>query len=740
MAQFEPLIIRVAVPSPLRRTFDYLIPENLGLTLTESSVQPGCRVMVPFGKREVTGLIIELGNNSEFALEKLKPVSQLIDARPLLPEPLFKMFIWAANYYQHPIGDALFSTLPVLLRTGALPPPQGQHCWQLTTHGKGLGADSLKQARRQRALVELLQDQGPAVAEDLILQTFSRAIVKQLEQKQLIEPTFVSSPPSAASNLLKQDHLPLDQSQQAAMDQIEHHGFNSYLLDGVTGSGKTEIYLQSIEKILRYDRQALVLIPEISLTPQTEKRFRDRFNVPMVTLHSGLSDRQRLDAWMQAKTGQARIIMGTRSAIFTPLQSPGLIILDEEHDQSYKQQEGFRYSARDLAVIRAHQENIPIILGSATPSLESLNNCDNQRYKHLVLSTRAGSAVQPDWRIVDLKAERVESGLAPSTMAAIGTALSNKQQALVFLNRRGFAPAMLCHQCGWSAECNQCDSRLTVHRARHRLICHHCDFQQRIPQQCPSCQSQQLIPVGEGTERSEAFLQQSFPDSQVIRVDRDSTRRKGAMQAVFDKVNSGEPCILVGTQMLAKGHHFANVSLVAVLDADSGLFSPDFRGHERMGQLLTQVAGRSGRGEIRGQVFIQTHQPEHPLLELLMTQGYGDFARQLLSQRQLSQLPPFRHMALIRAESNRPDQAENFLRLARQLAEQLCAPSPDLAYLGPLPAMMEKRAGRFRYVLQIDAEQRAGLQHLIAQLGPQLENHRDSRRLRWSIDIDPQEL
>ena len=742
MVEIAPLIVRIAVPSPLRRTFDYLLPADLALSRENSAIQPGCRVIAPFGKRQITGLIIELADNSELPLDRLKPISQLLDSQPLLPASLFKLFIWAANYYQHPIGDALFSTLPVLLRKGAAIPQQGQHYWQLTTKGKGLGPDSLKRAPKQRALIEFIRSRQQAIAEQEILDVFSRGIINQLEQKELIERVFIEQQASfqPPNHLLKQDPLSLYQSQQTAIDAINSHGFASYLLDGVTGSGKTEIYLQSIEKVLRYGRQALVLIPEISLTPQTEKRFRDRFNVPMVTLHSGLSDKERLDAWMQAKSGQARIVMGTRSAIFTPMQAPGLIVLDEEHDQSYKQQEGFRYSARDLAVIRGQQEAIPVILGSATPSLESLNNCHRQRYQHLQLNTRAGDAKQPDWHLVDLRSESVESGIASTTLAAIETTLQRNQQVLVFLNRRGFAPALICHQCGWSADCHQCDARLTVHRARGRLICHHCDYQQRIPQQCPSCHSHQLVPAGEGTERSEAYLQQRFPNNKVLRVDRDSTRRKGAMQTVFDIANTGEPCILVGTQMLAKGHHFANISLVAVLDGDSGLFSADFRSHERMGQLLTQVAGRSGRGEAPGQVLIQTHQPDHPLLELLMTQGYRQYAQQLLAERQLGQLPPFRHMALIRAESTHADQAEKFLRMARQLAELINPPSPDLSYLGPLPAMMEKRAGRFRYVLQLDANQRTHLQQLVTQLALQLENHPDGRGLRWSIDIDPQEL
>ena len=739
MADLTPVIVRVAVPSPLRRLFDYLVPAEMVTDAPPSALQPGCRVKVTFGRREVTGLIIECADTSTLALEKLKPVTQLIDVEPLLPASLFRLFIWASRYYQHPIGDALFSTLPTLLRKGALPPEQGQKCWQLSTFGKGLGPDSLKQAPKQRAVIDKLLAEG-VVSDEQLVALFSRAVLKPLEEKLLIESSNQCIPEVALDKLLRQDNLTLYPSQKQALEAIDHHHFNCSLLDGVTGSGKTEIYLQSIEKTLRYERQALVLIPEISLTPQTEKRFRDRFHVPIVTLHSGLTDKQRLNAWMQARSGQAKIILGTRSAIFTPLKAPGLIILDEEHDPSYKQQEGFRYSARDLAVIRAQQEHIPIILGSATPSLESLNNCHAGRYQHLVLSTRAGNAVQPDWQVIDLKTERSNAGIAATTLMAIDQTLKNNHQVLVFLNRRGFAPAMLCHQCGWTAECQHCDSRLTVHRARSRLICHHCDFQQRVPQQCPSCRSRELIAAGEGTERSEAFLQQYFPDTTVLRVDRDSTRKKGAMQEVFNTADSGESCILVGTQMLAKGHHFENVTLVAVLDADSGLFSPDFRSHERMGQLLTQVAGRSGRGIARGRVIVQTHQPDHPLLALLISQGYGHFARQLLPQRELSQLPPFRHMSVIRAESHRPDEADAFLRLARKIAEKLQEPTPALSYLGPLPALMEKRAGRFRYVLRIDADQRPALQVLLSAVAVELENHKDSRRVRWSIDVDPQEL
>ena len=739
MAEDTPLIVRVAVLSPLRRLFDYLIPNNVVETWPDCKAEVGCRVMVPFGRREVVGLVVEHITTSELSLDQLKPVNRLLDSGPLLPSKLLTLFSWAANYYQHPIGDALFGMLPVLLRKGEPLPILGTRYWQLTNKGKGLGSDSLKRARSQKELIDRLLSNG-ACADSILVSDFSRAIITTLESKQLIESFQHANTKISTQNILKQDALTLHDSQRLVLDSIDQHSFNCYLLDGVTGSGKTEIYLQAIEQTLRYDRQALVLIPEISLTPQTEKRFRDRFNVPIVTLHSGLTDKQRLAAWTSAKRGSAQIILGTRSAIFTPLARPGLIIVDEEHDQSYKQQEGFRYSARDLAVSRAHKEGISVILGSATPSIESLNNCATGRYNHLILSDRAGTAKQPNWSLVDLKSEKSEAGIAASTLSAISQTVEQGHQVLVFLNRRGFAPAIICHHCGWSAECHNCDSRLTVHRARNRLICHHCDYQQRVPHLCPGCQGQELISLGEGTERSEEYLEKCFPQTKVLRVDRDSTRKKGAMQEVFEIGSSGEPCILIGTQMLAKGHHFANVTLVAVLDADSGLFSPDFRSHERLGQLLTQVAGRSGRGNLPGKVIIQTHQPQHPLLEMLLGSGYSFLAQQIMAERNITQLPPFRHMAVIRAESDRANEAEKFLRTARNIAEGINHPSPLISYLGPLPAMLEKRAGRYRFVLQIDASKRSILQVVLDALIVELNLHKDARRVRWSIDVDPQEM
>ena len=741
MPQNGPIILRIAVPSPLRRTFDYKLPENLCFKVKNQKPLPGMRVKVEFGRRTLNGLIVDIPQNSEIAIDKLQDVSDIIDSTPIVSKDLFELFIWAANYYQHPLGEALFTALPTRLRRGDAAEKAMIVHWETTKLGSKLTAETLKRAPKQLALLEFIRNHGGCAPESEINSLFSNTIRKQLRDKGYIISVLIKEQLNTVSDeIIKQPSLKLNSQQQVAMNAIDLHSFNSYLLEGVTGSGKTEIYLQAIEQVLRYERQALVLIPEISLTPQTEKRFRDRFNVSIVTIHSGLSDTQRLEAWLEARSGQAKIVLGTRSAIFTPFKDLGLIILDEEHDSSYKQQEGFRYSARDLAVIRSQRNNIPTILGSATPSLESLNNCNQGRYKHLTLDKRVNSAKAPNWNIIDLKTESIQCGIADSTLDAIGATLKAKQQVLVFLNRRGYAPTLLCHQCGWTAQCQNCDSKLTVHRARGRLICHHCGYQQRQIDQCPSCDSTELMAAGEGTERSEDFLKQRFPEYPIVRVDRDSTRKKGALEEFVATADSGEPCVLVGTQILAKGHHFENVTLVVILDADSGLMSADFRSHERMGQLLTQVAGRSGRGKVSGKVIVQTHQPEHPVLDQLFNFGYRPLAQQLLNQRQKGMLPPYRALAVIRAESAYPQLAMDFLTDARQISETYLSSMNGIDLLGPLPALMEKRSGRYRFLLQITSVTRSNLQQLLSEVTSVLENRKKEQKIRWSIDVDPQEL
>ncbi len=743
-------ILRVAVPSPLRQSFDYLPP--LYSHSDAAPLVPGLRLRVPFGRREVIGILLEVNNSSELDPHKLKAVIEILDKVPILPDKLLQLATWSAEYYQHPLGDSLHTVIPSMLRKGEPLAVRRQCCWQLSTLGKGLPKNALKAAPQQAKLLALLQ-QGDYLDKDALKEAgISRPILRALIKKGLVDELQIEESPqrgiespqpdSESHQALKEPALELNPEQQHAFtsisESLEH--FRCFLLEGITGSGKTEVYLQIIQRVLEKGRQALLLVPEIGLTPQTVARFRNRFNCAVTVLHSGLSDRQRFEGWLEAQGGSANIIIGTRSATFTPMLRPGIIIIDEEHDLSFKQQDGFRYNARDLAVMRGRYENIPVILGSATPAIESLFNANFKRYQHLKLTKRAGKACHPQFHILDIQRKPLDEGLSEELIAAIKEALDQNHQVLVFLNRRGFAPTMTCHDCGWIAHCSHCEARLTVHREPPHLHCHHCDRQQSIPRQCPDCRSNQLLLLGQGTERSESALQRLFPETRILRVDRDTTQRKAAMHNIVNEVNQGGAMVLVGTQMLAKGHHFPNVTLVAILDADAGLFSTDFRGPERMGQLLIQVAGRAGRANKPGRVYIQTRFPEHPMLNTLVYRGYHPFAQDLLAERQQLRLPPYAYLALIRAEHPDREQVERFLQDTHQNTRQLILDlAKPVSLLGPFPAPLQKRAGRYRYQLLLQAERRQYLQQLLAILCPQLEKAKMGK-LRWSIDVDPQDM
>lgn len=734
-----PVFLSVAVPTPLRRLFDYLPPEGFSPTDCQQ-LQPGVRVRVPFGNQELIGLLLAIKTETDTPPEKRRAAHAILDHTPLLPAELMQLCQWAADYYQCPPGEVFQAALPTLLRQGEAPELCTETVWQLTTEGKGLPEGALKRAPKQAQLLTALQQRETLTRQDLETLNLTLATAKALQDKGLAKTDERTLTPKTSCEILAQQPLTLGEQQADALAQIQFDHYQSYLLEGATGSGKTEIYLQAIANTLAQGKQALVLIPEIGLTPQTLSRFEQRFRVPIAALHSGLNDRERLQAWLQAARGIARIVIGTRSAIFTPLPDPGILIVDEEHDPSFKQQDGFRYSARDLAAVRAHKHQIPLLLGTATPSLETLFNALQGRYHHLRLTHRAGNAKPPSVSLIDIRGQRLVAGFATAMLEAIGETLARGDQALVFINRRGYAPTLMCHDCGWQANCPHCDARMTVHQQPRHLHCHHCDHQRPIAPQCPECFGTDLQALGQGTERSEDELQRLFPNANILRIDRDTTRRKNAMQQMLDQIHSGTPCILVGTQMLAKGHHFPNVTLVAIIDADGGLFSADFRGPERMGQLLTQVAGRAGRAEKPGRVIVQSHHVDHPLVQSLLYEGYPQFARYLLNERQLGHMPPYRYLALIKAESKRGENAHGFLSVARELAEQLQPANIQIGYLGPLPGIMEKRQGRFRFQLQINAARRPLLQHLLRHLAQQLENHPLGRRVRWAIDVDPQDM
>lgn len=735
-------ILRLALPSPLRRLFDYLPPVGIAV----SSLKPGMRLRVPFGRREIVGVLVEIVDHSDVPPAKLKPALEALDSQPPLPPELFKLCLWTAQYYQHSLGDTFSWALPVLLRQGEPAETRQERFWHAA---KGARPEDprLSRAPRQREALKTIAQHPHGVAHSLVSQLqLSKDSLDQLLQKGMLRTETRRSHDIKRhqGSWLLQPELPLNQEQRAAFEAINAglDGFQTFLLAGVTGSGKTEVYLQLIHQVLEAGKQALVLIPEINLGPQTLARFEKRFNARIALLHSNVNDRERLDAWLAARDGEADIIIGTRSALFTPMKNPGLIILDEEHDASYKQQEGLRYHARDLAVVRARQENLPILLGSATPSLESLQNAHSGRYALLKLTQRAGGAQAPRFLRLDVKSRPLDSGISGPLQQAMAQTLAAGQQVLVFLNRRGFAPSLLCHDCGWISQCPRCDARMTLHQRHNELRCHHCGHAERPPHSCPDCNKLDLRPVGAGTERAEERLGTIFPDYPVLRIDRDSTARKGSMEQLLTTINRGEPCLLVGTQMLAKGHHFPRVTLVAILDADGGLFSADFRASERMAQLIVQVAGRAGRAEEPGKVIIQTHLADHPLLVQLTEQGYFAFADQALSERRAAGLPPFSHLALLRAEAQKPGQAEDFLdqacSQAEQLLEQLGTSGVEL--LGPVPAPMERRAGRFRAQLLLQGNARAPLHKLMGVWIPLVEALPGSRTVRWSLDVDPIDL
>lgn len=722
-------ILRVAVPVPLPQLFDYLAPRG-------PVPAPGCRVVVPFGPGRQVGVVVGTAPDSEVPRSKLKPVSAVLDREPLLTQELLATLQWAARYYQHPLGAVFETALPVGMRQAKPLPLEGYRALALSADGRETSADTLRRGTRIRDLFERLAA-GPVTyaALDIALPRW-RDSASALRQRGLVETVAVAA--SAGIGSAVTTAPPLNPAQHDAVERASAalDRFQCWLLEGVTGSGKTEVYLGLIDRVLAQGRQALVLVPEIGLTPQTLRRFRDRFGHRVHALHSGLAEAERSRAWLAAARGDAAVILGTRSAIFAPLPRLGLIAVDEEHDASYKQQDGFRYSARDLALVRGRALGIPIVLGSATPSLESLANVAAGRYERLELPLRAGSARPPQLRIVDARRSRLAHGLGPELLTALRDTLARGEQALVFRNRRGYAPVLFCHDCGWHAECERCAKPMTLHRQRGRLVCHHCEAQRRVPAHCAECGGAQLMPQGQGTERLEEALGELFPQTPIVRIDRETTRKRGALEALLDRLGPHQPGIYVGTQMLAKGHDLPNLTLVAILGVDEGLHSIDFRASERLGQLVVQVSGRAGRAAKPGIVLLQTHHPDHALLGTLLRGGYRALAQELLVERRAAELPPFAHLALVRAEAQDAAAPQEFLAACAAAASD----AEGVALLGPMPAPMPLRAGLSRAQLLLSALDRARLQ---AALPIWMERWRQlptARRVRWSLDVDPIDL
>lgn len=726
-------IVRVALAVPLAQYFDYWCADDLPIVV-------GARVKVPFGRQHKVGIVAALPAESDIAPSQLKSIDCLLDEQSLFNSVSWQWLHWAADYYQAAIGEVLLQALPVKLRNGEPLTATERVVWRLTALGEqALIEHWAKRAKKQQEALQALCDGELEKGNNSFSSALWSALVGKNWVCQVSQPNIRQSWQQALGEqplVNANDRLTLNKQQALAFSQLQfQQGFNVWLLDGVTGSGKTEIYLQYIEEILKQGKQVLVLVPEIGLTPQTVERFNSRFNVRIDVLHSNLNDSERLQVWERARNGESAIVIGTRSALFSQFADLGLIILDEEHDGSFKQQDGWRYHARDLAVVLAQKMAIPIILGSATPSLESLNNVHNGKYQHLQLARRAASGNALRQTVIDLKHQRVQQGLSQPLLNKMREHLEKGNQVLLFLNRRGFAPVLLCHECGWIATCRHCDKPYTYHQQLRVLRCHHCGGQKPLPMQCGDCGSTNLITTGLGTEQLEMALAEIFPQYQIARIDRDSTARKGKLEGYLADINAGKSQILIGTQMLAKGHHFPNVTLVALINVDSALFSLDFRAEERLAQLYVQVAGRAGRAEKAGEVVLQTHYPDHPLLTTLLAKGYTAFAEQCLQQRRQMGLPPFSFQALFKAQARHSDEAEQtLLRIADFVRGQQVA---GLQILGPMPAPFSKKAGQYRWQLLLQHPSRRALQLLLQTYRGQTLK---GSSVRLALDVDPQDL
>jgi primosomal protein N' (replication factor Y) len=748
------MILQVAIDTPLRQVFDYLPPSAQAQDLPPL----GVRVLVPFGRQRLIGILVGIVAESAVPAAKLKSALEFMDESPVYDPVTFELLRWAAEYYHHPIGEVYAAALPVSLRDGQ-PVSASIELWSLTEAGsEELARPSSRRAPQQRALLSWLAERSSATTAQ-VTEIFKRAHLKTLEARGWAVPNLSHSTGLGLADDLgtvevHPGGLALTGAQSQAVETIlaALSAFSVHLLYGVTGSGKTEVYLQVIAAALAQGGQALVLVPEIALTPQLVDRFRRRFSGGVAVVHSGLTDSERRDAWRAAHSGRARIIIGTRSAVFTSMPKLALIVVDEEHDASYKQHEGFRYSARDLSVMRARGAGVPVILGSATPSLETLENAAGGRYAKHILPQRPGAAQPPRMSLVDLRRHAADQGLSTPAMQAIDQHLKAGGQVIVFLNRRGYAPSLFCNSCGWVAPCAHCDARMTLHRRALKLRCHHCGAQAPVPTICASC-GQALLPVGQGTERVEETLMRLFPDAPLARLDRDTASARGAIQSVLERVHSGDARILVGTQMLTKGHHFPEVTLVVILDADQGLFASDFRATERLAQTITQVAGRAGREARPGEVMIQTQFPEHPLLQRLIAEGYESFAASALEERREAGWPPYSRLALLRAEAKDSAGLDSYLRAAAALGHVLndsaakesaskesAAKDGAVKILGPAAALIARRADHFRAHLLIETTVRSSLQRFLARWLPQVEALAGPKGLRWSIDVDPLEV
>jgi len=710
-------VFQVAVKGPFLGPLDYM---------AQTPVPVGVRVKVPLGRRQVIGLLVAVQDHSDISV-KLKSVEAVIDESPVISAKVLQLLQRIAEYYHQPLGLIIDLALPKRLLIGQ-PYEVSETTYQITDVGQAaIQTNALVRAPKQASLLG-------QVSANIITETFVSTVYRALKSKGYIkeitqtqQPEMPAITPSGAKALSTEQAAALDWCLQAQSGDIG-------LLEGITGSGKTEVYLQWLTQVIAQGKQALVLVPEIGLIHQTLQRLQARLQVPVACYHSGMTNIERLQTWYWAHHGQVKIVLGTRSAMFLPFANLGAIVVDEVHDASYQQQTTVYFSARDMLLLKAQIEMAPILLASATPPLEMIHAVQVGRYHHMRLSHRHGGAQLPEIQLIDMRQQPVEGGLSHALRQAMRQHLSDGGQVLLFLNRRGFSPVLLCHACGWAAKHAACDRHFTWHQRNHRLACHHCDVQMVLPKSCPQCGAvESFIPVGVGTEQIETVLSQQFSDKTTVRIDRDTMRHKGDLEAALKQVHDHKADIIIGTQMIAKGHHFKHVTMVAVVDIDSALYSLDFRAIERLAQLVTQVAGRAGRDQAPGTLYLQTHQPEHGQLRLLLKEGYGALANELLKERQLTHWPPYGHLAILRAESKSLGELQDFLKAQKTWLQSLQL--EGLQVWGPVPALLAQRSGVHRQQLLLQAD---GRKSLHAAISVWQQHNKPKLRVQWLVD--PQEM
>lgn len=713
----EPLVVSVVLFNRCPKPLDYIWTES-------DAPKPGQRVSVPFRTQQVVGVVWSTVDQP-IATQKCKPIKAVLDPKPLIDPVLWSLLAWIERYHHAAIHDVLSLVYPKSLQQGGAPETFEPKSYQATQPEK-----KEKLTPSQQKLYEAICSKTTCHTHDITAQGFKQKTLEILIDKGYV----LESNDIKKSTPKTKKNMSLTQEQKAVVDAIPvKQTFGAHLIDGVTGSGKTIVYCALMEQALAQKKQVLLLVPEINLTPQTIAFFAQYFDAQYTMMHSGLNDRQRAQAWMAAQTGTADIIIGTRSAVFAPMPRLGLILIDEEHDMSYKQQNNLRYHARDVAIKRAHMLNIPVVMGTATPSLESQHNANTGKYTYHKMPSRHSGQPMPPIQLVDLKGQPIRGGLSPKAVERMREHLEKKQQVLLFLNRRGYAPVLLCHQCGWQGVCPHCDANLTLHQAKKRLVCHHCDHQAKQHEHCPSCLTESLTTAGVGTERLKETVAKRFPDIPISCFDRDHIPNIKAFSAQMAAIDPKSPHILIGTQMLAKGHHLPNLTLSIIVDGDTYLYHPDFRNMERMAQTLVQVAGRSGRGEKAGEVLLQTHNTNHPLLADLLAHRYDRFAQKHLVDRAQALLPPMAHLAVLRAESKTPHEAINWLKKIKK-----SLPKSDLI-LGPIPLHMARKGGFHRAQLMVSAPRRVDRHNALTQMQAMLWAKPNTRYFRWHLDVDPLE-